>query len=94
VPARDGATPRSGGGATHAWVQVFLPGAGWIEFDPTNGIIGNRDLIRVGVARDPYQALPLHGTFAGRRVDALGMTVDVDVTTVDAPTFATLAVGT
>ncbi len=94
VPPRDSAMPRSGGGATHAWVQVFLPGAGWIEFDPTNGIIGNRDLIRVGVARDPYQALPLHGTFAGRRIDALGMTVDVDVTTVDAPTFATLAVGT
>jgi transglutaminase-like putative cysteine protease len=40
-----------GGGSTHAWVQVYLPSAGWIEFDPTNGIVGNRDLVRVAVAR-------------------------------------------
>ena len=64
VPSEDTVEHR-GGGATHAWVQVFLPGAGWVEFDPTNGIVGNRDLIRVGVARDPYQALPLHGTYHG-----------------------------
>ena len=44
-----------GGGNTHAWVQVYLPSDGWIEFDPTNGIIGNRDLVRVAVARDPRQ---------------------------------------
>ena len=41
-----------GGGATHAWMQVYLPGAGWIDFDPTNSIIGNRNLIRVAVAWD------------------------------------------
>ena len=76
---------RLGGGATHAWVQVFLPGAGWVEFDPTNGIIGNRDLIRVGVTRDPRQAIPLWGTHTGSRHDFLGMTVQVDVTTADAP---------
>ena len=54
-----------GGGSTHAWVQVYLPSAGWIEFDPTNGIVGTRDLIRVAVARDPRQAIPLHGTYLG-----------------------------
>jgi transglutaminase-like putative cysteine protease len=54
-----------GGGSTHAWVQVYLPSAGWIEFDPTNGIIGTRDLIRVAVARDPRQAIPLHGVYIG-----------------------------
>ena len=74
-----------GGGATHAWAQVFLPGAGWVEFDPTNGIIGNRDLIRVGVTRDPRQALPLWGTHTGTSEDSLGMTVDVRVTTVEEP---------
>lgn len=46
-----------GGGNTHAWCQVYLPGAGWVEFDPTNGIVGNKNLIRVAVAREPRQAL-------------------------------------
>jgi transglutaminase-like putative cysteine protease len=44
---------RVGGGATHAWLRVYLPGAGWVEFDPTNGIVGSHDLIRVAVLRDP-----------------------------------------
>ena len=59
-----------GGGSTHAWVQVYLPSAGWIEFDPTNGIVGTRDLIRVAVARDPRQADPAarHLSRFGRRV--------------------------
>jgi len=69
-----------GGGATHAWLQVYLPGAGWVEFDPTNGIVGNRDLIRVAVARDPSQAVPLSGSFKGAAEDFLGLTVDVAVT--------------
>ena len=68
-----------GGGSTHAWCQVYLPGAGWVEFDPTNGIIGNRDLIRVAVARDPSQAVPLSGTYAGSPDDELGMKVQVNV---------------
>jgi transglutaminase-like putative cysteine protease len=80
VPSRDGVTTL-GGGSTHAWCQVYLPGAGWVEFDPTNGIVGNRDLIRVAVAREPHQAIPLHGSYRGRASDALGMTVQVNVTT-------------
>jgi transglutaminase-like putative cysteine protease len=67
-----------GGGSTHAWVQVYLPSAGWIEFDPTNGIVGTRDLIRVAVARDPRQAIPLHGVYLGA-VDAF-VTMDVAIT--------------
>jgi hypothetical protein len=55
------------GGATHAWLRVYLPGAGWVDFDPTNSIIGNRNLIRVAVAWDPAQALPLWGSFIGYR---------------------------
>ena len=78
VPARDEGKIL-GSGATHAWVQIFLPGAGWVEFDPTNGIIGNRDLIRVGVARDPRQAKPLAGSFYGDRSAFLGMDIDVQV---------------
>ncbi|MEP7030626.1 MAG: transglutaminase family protein [Pseudolabrys sp.] len=70
---------RLGGGNTHAWVQVYLPSAGWVEFDPTNGIVGNHDLIRVAVAREPGQAVPLCGTFTGNRSDSIGMKVDIDV---------------
>jgi transglutaminase-like putative cysteine protease len=77
APGRDG---HVGGGATHAWVQIYLPGAGWVEFDPTNGILGNRDLIRVAVARDPRQAVPLSGSWVGNAGDYLGMQVDVSVT--------------
>lgn len=69
-----------GGGATHAWMQAYLPGTGWIDFDPTNSIIGNRNLIRVAVAWDPKQVLPLWGTFAGPASAFLGMEVAVSVT--------------
>ncbi len=68
-----------GSGATHAWVEVFVPGAGWIDFDPTNGIVGSRDLIRVASVRDPNQAIPLAGTWTGFPADSLGMTVCVRV---------------
>jgi transglutaminase-like putative cysteine protease len=69
-----------GGGATHAWLRVYLPGAGWVEFDPTNGIVGSRNLIRVAVVRDPRQAVPVSGTWTGFPSDSLGMTVEVEVT--------------
>lgn len=85
VPATDQPGGNVGGGATHAWLQVYLPGAGWVEFDPTNGIVGNRDLIRVAVARDPVQAQPLSGSWTGRPADYLGMTVNVSVTRSAAP---------
>src|SRR5579862_3394363 len=71
---------RVGGGATHAWLEVYLPGAGWVEFDPTNGIVGSADLIRVAVVRDPRQAVPVSGTWTGFPSDHLGMTVEVEVT--------------
>lgn len=80
VPDRDGSTTL-GGGSTHAWCQIYLPGAGWAEFDPTNGIVGNRDLIRVGVARDPKQAMPLWGSYDGTAADYESMSVQVNVTT-------------
>jgi transglutaminase-like putative cysteine protease len=74
-----------GGGSTHAWVQAYLPSAGWVEFDPTNGIVGSRDLIRVAVARDPRQAIPLHGTFYGKGADYLGMNVSISVVQTNEP---------
>jgi transglutaminase-like putative cysteine protease len=69
----------AGGGATHAWMQAYLPGAGWIDFDPTNSIVGNRNLIRVAVAWSPEHVLPLWGTYAGPPESFIAMDVDVRV---------------
>jgi transglutaminase-like putative cysteine protease len=73
-----------GGGATHAWLQMYLPGAGWVDFDPTNSIIGNRHLIRVAVAWNHYQALPLWGTWNGTPGAFRGLEVEVSVTEIPA----------
>ena len=67
-----------GGGATHAWVAVYLPGAGWIEFDPTNGLISGRNLIRVTNARTPGGAVPVSGTFTGGPNDFKALHVSVE----------------
>lgn len=69
-----------GGGATHAWIQVYLPGVGWVEFDPTNALVGGRNLIRVAVAREASQAAPLVGSFTGKPDDFLALNVTVEVT--------------
>ncbi|SAL65560.1 transglutaminase domain-containing protein [Caballeronia udeis] len=69
-----------GGGATHAWLQIYLPGAGWVDFDPTNSLIGNRHLIRVAVAWDHHQALPLWGTWNGEPGSFRSLDVEVSVT--------------
>ena len=79
VPSRESDTVL-GGGATHAWVQIYLPGAGWVDFDPTNDIVGNRNLIRVAFAWDHRQVLPLWGTFYGKPEAFVGMDVTVRVT--------------
>jgi len=70
---------RASAGHTHAWVRVYLPACGWVEFDPTNGIVGNADLVRVAIARDPRQAVPLYGSWSGLATDYLDMQVEVDV---------------
>ena len=83
-PALDGGSADAtgstvGAGATHAWLQAYLPGAGWVPFDPTNNLTGGNQLIRVGVARDPSQAAPIAGSWYGEADDYLGMTVNVAV---------------
>jgi transglutaminase-like putative cysteine protease len=75
----DSADPVVGGGATHAWCAIYLPGAGWVEFDPTNGLIAGRNLIRVSVARTPEQAVPVSGGFIGKPNDFISLEVDVTV---------------
>jgi len=68
-----------GAGTTHAWLQAYLPGAGWVTFDPTNNLLGGNQLIRVGVARDPSQASPISGNWFGAANAFLGMTATVQV---------------
>ena len=74
-----GAAGTTGSGATHAWVQVFLPGAGWMNYDPTNHIDAGFDLIPVAIARYPGQAIPLAGSWSGNANDYLGMSINVAV---------------
>jgi transglutaminase-like putative cysteine protease len=67
-------------GSTHAWAEVYVPGAGWITFDPTNRGVGGFNLIPVAVARDIRQAMPVAGSFVGITNACMGMSVDVRVT--------------
>jgi transglutaminase-like putative cysteine protease len=66
-----------GSGATHAWLQLYLPGAGWLHYDPTNRLTAGYDLIPVAIARHPGQAVPLAGSWFGKAQDYLGMSVNV-----------------
>jgi len=82
-PALDGSADAGGrtvgAGATHAWLQAYLPGAGWVPFDPTNNLLGGNQLIRVGVARDPAQAAPISGTWYGGADAFIGLEASVKV---------------
>jgi transglutaminase-like putative cysteine protease len=66
-------------GTTHAWAEIYVPGPGWLAFDPTNGTAGGDDLIRVAVARDIHQIVPISGSYHGSGDDYLGMEVTVSV---------------
>jgi transglutaminase-like putative cysteine protease len=79
-PSADGASAGAiGAGTTHAWADIYVPGSGWIAYDPTNSTIGGTDLIRVAVTRDINQVVPISGSFLGKAGSYLGMTVEVSV---------------
>jgi len=73
----------TGAGSTHAWAEVFIPGAGWITFDPTNRSVGGFNLVPVAVTRDIRQAMPVSGSFVGPPDAFEGMDVEVDVASSD-----------
>ena len=66
-------------GDAHAWVEVYLPGAGWKGFDPTNGTLVGPDHIPVAVHRHPEAIPPVAGTFTGPKGLAPVLTVDVQI---------------
>lgn len=72
-------SPANPVGTTHAWAEVFVPGAGWITFDPTHGQMGGFNLIPVAVARDLAQAMPVSGSFIGGGNDLARLTVGVEI---------------
>ena len=69
----------AGHGSTHAWAEVFVPGAGWIAFDPTNRAVGAANLVPVAVARSIEQVSPVSGSFVGTGSDLLSLDVEVGV---------------
>ena len=69
----------SGPGSTHAWGEIYVPGAGWITFDPTNRSVGVANLIPVAVARTIAQATPIVGSFTGASDAFRDMSVEVGV---------------
>ncbi len=70
----------AGAGTTHAWAEVYVPGAGWITFDPTNRSVGGLNLIPVAAGRDIRQVMPVAGSFTGASNAFQGMSVEVSVT--------------
>jgi transglutaminase-like putative cysteine protease len=71
---------QNGAGSTHAWAEIYLPGPGWIAFDPTNRAVGGFNLIPVAVGRSIGQAMPVTGSFFGMTDAYRGMSVEVQVT--------------
>jgi transglutaminase-like putative cysteine protease len=66
-----------GADASHAWVQVFCPGLGWVDFDPTNNVLPSDQHIVVGWGRDYDDVSPVKGIILGGEKHTLSVTVDV-----------------
>ena len=64
-----------GSGASHAWVQAWHPGLGWVGIDPTNDKLVDWQYVRVAAGRDYTDVQPLRGVFVG----AQGQELDVEV---------------
>ena len=75
----------AGGASTHAWTEIYLPGAGWKGFDPTSGIMTGSQHVTVAVARDPENAAPIAGSFIGSSTSFQNIQVDVTVVQIDKP---------
>jgi transglutaminase-like putative cysteine protease len=79
----NGNKDRSVEGASHAWVEAFVPRLGWIAFDPTNNLIGGDRHIRVAIGRDYADVPPTRGVHKGGAESVLSVAVTVNPS--DAP---------
>ena len=75
--AKNNQGDRSPEGATHAWVEAYLPGSGWLAFDPTNNLLGSERHIRVALGRDYADVPPTRGVYKGDAESELSVTVVV-----------------
>jgi transglutaminase-like putative cysteine protease len=57
--------PTRGGGASHAWAEVFTPSHGWRGFDPTNNLVANDRYVKIATGRDYHDVPPTRGTYHG-----------------------------
>jgi transglutaminase-like putative cysteine protease len=76
---------RSREGASHAWIEAFIPDLGWIAFDPTNNLIGADRHIRVALGRDYADVPPTRGVHKGEAQSALSVAVTVSPSDAPAP---------
>lgn len=74
-----GPATEAGGASSHAWAEVYVPGAGWKGFDPTNVAVVGPDHIPVAVHRHPEKIPPVAGSFVGPKDVAPTMAVDVQI---------------
>ncbi|KAB2953423.1 transglutaminase family protein [Heliorestis acidaminivorans] len=68
-----------GGGASHAWVEVWLPGRDWQGIDPTNNCLVNDHYVKIAHGRDYHDVVPVKGIFRGRAKQSMQVTVDVQI---------------
>jgi transglutaminase-like putative cysteine protease len=75
--APEGKEKLTGVDASHAWISVFIPGAGWVDFDPTNNQLANGPYITIGWGRDYFDIIPLKGVIMSSNPNELAVAVDV-----------------